>query len=395
MSEYDVENAIHRLRDLGVDVSNLHRDYYKIPLENIDLKKNELEHPKKEKVSSKHYIIIDSRERDYSIYPYPNDYLIELMEPHRNVEKIELVAAMMPKTEYNVNSENNLLLVTISGVKEALYLTPGQYLLGTNVLGLSYTSNGAIPISGLIAEVARVLNTHSFSGNAFNVFLATTPASSNGTGVNASVLNRIFITNSSVNFSIDFVCSSYSSSSPFRLLGFFKQVYTSGLSNVFYGSDNLGTCSPSDLQSGTTRTVNIPSICSLFDYDLIDDPKYLIMNLEFGNKSAERIESSDIASNQKFAIILYDANEPDNIESFAGTDNSNVQITLARRPGRLKALKGSDFDKKIINFDPPITLENFKITFYKYDNTLYDFHNREHLLSFELDVADYDPRYRY
>ena len=61
----------------------------------------------------------------------------------------------------------------------------------------------------------------------------------------------------------------------------------------------------------------------------------------------------------------------------------------------IKALKGSDFDKKIVKFSPPITLENFKISFYKYDNTYYNFNNREHLLTFEIDVADYDPSYRY
>ena len=225
--------------------------------------------------------------------------------------------------------------------------------------------------------------------------MATTPSSSNGTGINASVLNRLVITNSSVNFSIDFLCANYSSGSPFRLLGFLKQVYTSGLTTTYYGSDNIGTCSPSDLQSGTTFTVGIPSICSLFDYNLIDDPKYLIMDLEFGNKSADRIESADVASNQKFAVVIYDANEPDNIETYAGTNDTNIQLTYSRKPGRLKALKGSDFDKKIITFEPPITLENFKITFYKYDNTYYNFNNREHLLTFELDVADYDPRYRY
>ena len=395
MSQYDVDAAIHRLQNLGVDVSNLHRDYYKIPLENIDLQKTELEHPKKGKVLSKHNIIIDSRQRDYSIYPYPSNYLIELMEPHRNVERIELVAAMLPKTEYNVNSENNLLLVTIGGLQQSLYLTPGEYLIGTNNQGGTYIANGAVAISGLIAEVARVLNTHTNSANGFNVFLATTPSSSNGTGINASVLNRLVITNSSVNFSIDFLCANYSSGSPFRLLGFLKQVYTSGLTTTYYGSDNIGTCSPSDLQSGTTFTVGIPSICSLFDYNLIDDPKYLIMDLEFGNKSADRIESADVASNQKFAVVIYDANEPDNIETYAGTNDTNIQLTYSRKPGRLKALKGSDFDKKIITFEPPITLENFKITFYKYDNTYYNFNNREHLLTFELDVADYDPRYRY
>jgi len=394
MSQYDIENAIHRLEELGVDVSNLNQNYYQIPLENIDLAKVELQPPKKSKVVSKHNVVIDSRQRDYSIYPYPNEYLVDLMEPHRNVERIELIAAMMPKTEYNVNSENNLLFVTINGVTEHLYLTEGQYLIGSNIVNGLYTSNGATPLWGFISELNRVLNTHSLSAGAFNVFLATVPGSGSGTGNNASVLNRMVITNSSVQFSIDFTNTGYSSGSPFRIMGFLKQVYTSDLNVRYYGTDNLGTCTPANLQAGITFTVTIQSICSVFDYDLIDDPKYIIMNLEFGNKSADRIESIDIASNQKFAVIIYDANEPDNLESY-NVNSSNVQITLARRNGRLKALKGSDFDKKIITFDPPITLENFKITFFKYDNTLYNFHNREHLLTFELDVADYDPRYRY
>ena len=121
------------------------------------------------------------------------------------------------------------------------------------------------------------------------------------------------------------------------------------------------------------------------------------MDLEFGNKSAERVESIDIATNRKFAVIIYDSNEPDNIQTYNNSSNilDNVQIQTDRRPGRLKALKGTDFDKKILAFTPPITLDNLKISFFKYNNTLYNFHNREHLLTFELDVADYDPTYRY
>ncbi len=390
MSDYDIEAVLHRLHDLGVDTSTLNQNYYQIPLENIDLSKIEAEPPKKTKVISKHNIIIDSRQRDYSIYPTPDKYLLNLMEPHRNVEKIELIAAMLPKTEYNVNSENNLLLVTISGVTESLYLTEGQYLIGSNQFNSTYSANGQVPTFGLIAETIRVLNTHAGSQNAFNIFLATTPVNGN----NASVLNRLVITNSNIDFTIDFTNTYYISGSPFRLLGFQKTIYSSNLNTVYYGSDNIGTCTPATLQSRTTTVVSIPSICSIFDYDLIDDPKYIIMNLEFGNKSADRIESIDIATNQKFAIVIYDSNEPDNIETF-NSGNTNVQIGISRKPGRLKALKGSDFDKKIVKFEPPITLENFKITFTKYDNTPYNFHNREHLLNFEIDVADYDPKFRY
>ena len=233
MSQYDVEAALHRLKSLGVDTSNLNQNYYQIPLENIDLTKVEADPPKKSKVLSKHTIIIDSRQRDYSIYPTPDKYLVNLMEPHRNVEKIELIAAMLPKTEYNVNSENNMLLVTIGGITQALYLTPGQYLIGSNQTNATYIANGSAANYGLIAETIRVLNTHTGSGNAFNVFLATTPESSGGTGINASVLNRLVITNSSVSFSIDFTNQLYNSGSPFRLLGFLKEIYTSNLNTEY------------------------------------------------------------------------------------------------------------------------------------------------------------------
>jgi hypothetical protein len=397
-NNYEIEAAIKRLEQLGVDPSDLHQDYYKIPLENIDLNKIEKELPKRSKVISKHNIIVDSRQRDYSIYPTPSTYLVNLSEPHRNVERIELIAAMMPKTEYNINSENNLLIVTIGGLTQQLTLTTGQYLIGSNVHGnINYKANGSVVFTGILAELQRVLNLHTNSAQNFNVFLVTTPESSGGTGTNASILNRIAITNSSVAFTIDFTNQYYSSGSPFRVLGFYKQVYTSSITNVIYGTDDTGTCTQKNLNDQTTHTITIQSLVSVFDYDLKDDPQYLIMELEFGNKSAERVESLDIATNQKFAVIIYDSNDPDNIQNYNTTtnDNNEIQLGFSRPAGRLKALKGSDFDKKIVTFDPPITLENFKITFYKYNNTYYNFNNREHLLTFELDVADYNSNYRY
>jgi hypothetical protein len=405
MSYHDVEAAINRLRELGVDTTNLYQDYYKIPLENIDLSKVEKAQPTKGKVVNKHTVIVDSRQRDYDIYPLPSEYLINLMEPHRNVEKIELIAAMMPKTEYNVNTENNLLLVNINGTivngvitggtNHELFLTQGQYLIGANVPGTAdYIADGSSNcMTGLIAELNQKLKTVSVN---FNVFLATLPGS-DGTGQNASILNRIVITNTTTPFIIDFRNRGYTSGSPFRVMGFNKQIYASGINQVvIYGSSDTGTCSSNNIDIGTTYTIGINAINSIYDYNLKDDPKYVIMQLEFGNKSADRIESCDIATNQKFAVVIYDSNDPDNIETYDGSTTSGpVKLKVARKPGILKALKGTDFDKKILVFEPPITLENFKISFYKYDNTLYDFHNREHQLTFDLDVADYDPTYRY
>lgn len=372
MSEYDIEAAYHRLKELGVDTSNLNQDYFKIPLENLDLAKIERAEPTKTKIVSKHTIIVDSRQRDYNLYPFPNDYLINLMEPHRNVERIELIAAMMPKTEYNINSENNLLIVNIGGAivngiitggtTKQLYLTQGQFLIGTNTIGSTYTPDGNIALTGIMAELIYVLNSFYLPvvSTNFNVFIATTPSSSGGTGNYASILNRIVITNNSDNFIIDFTNSIYNAGSPFRVLGFIKQIYQSG-SNQIYSTDNLGTCTPATLQAGLPFTITIPSLVGIYDYDLNDDPKYIIMQLDFGNKAAERIESIDIATNQKFAVIIYDSNDPDNILSNYSSTGSILFDT--KRPGKLKALKGTDFDKKIMNFEPPITLENFKISF--------------------------------
>ena len=412
--EPSVQEALWRLAQMGIEpgVESI-QDYNKIPLENTDLSKVEQE-IKRSKVVSKHTIIIDSRSRDYNLYPQPNKYLVELYEPHRNVERIELIAAMMPKTEYNINSENNLLIVTFQGVTKSIYLTEGQYLIGSNKQGsVNYKSDGSSPNFGLIAEVRNALN-KAFTTSSFNVFLATVPSTSNGTGSNASVLNtsngtgsnasvlnRVVITNDSSSFEIDFLNNGYSSGSPFRLLGYQKKKYISVTTNTIYASSpyeaNTGICTSEDLQSGNVNSISFHSVLSEYDYDLKDDPKYTIMNLEFGTITAQRTESIDIATNQKFACIIYDANDPDNIQSFDSSTrlSDNVTLQTDRRPGSMKALKGTDFDKKIITFTPPITIENLNVSFYKWDNSLYNFNNREHLLVFEFDVADYDPMYRY
>jgi hypothetical protein len=396
MNNHSVETALQKLLDLGVDPD----DYYTIPIQDAQIDKIEKEFPKKTKLVSKHSIIIDSRQRNYSLYPTPNNYFVELFEAHRNVERLELIAAVLPKTEYNINSENNLLIVTVGGLTKKLFLTPGQYLIGSNVYGSpDYISNGDnSTLWGLIGELKRVLN-QAFSD--FDVFLATVPSPEDlaypgtGTGSNASVLNRVVITNSSSNFTIDFTNNNYTSGSPFRVLGFDKTIVTSNTNNYIYGVDDSGMCSVTDLFVSTPYQITINSVVAKYDYNLLDDPKYIIMKLDFGknaNMSAERIESIDVATNRKFAMIIYDANEVDNIQTYNATTDSTayVKIKVDRKPGRLKALKGSDFDKKIIYFTPPVNVDNFNISFFKYDNTPYDFHNREHMLTFELDVIDHN-----
>ena len=65
----DPETALARLLELGVDPD----DYYKIPTQDIELDKVETDFPTQNKLVSKHSIIIDSRQRNYTLYPNANN----------------------------------------------------------------------------------------------------------------------------------------------------------------------------------------------------------------------------------------------------------------------------------------------------------------------------------
>jgi hypothetical protein len=265
-------------------------EYFKIQSEKLDLASIELKHPSKKKVTSNHTLIVSSTQRDYELYPNSNNYLIDLSQPYKNVEKLELIAVMLPKTEYNINSNNNILKIKIGIGSYVFYtLTPGQYTIGSNVIGDDYIANGDPPVSGLIAELYRVLNladpTH------FKVFLCTAPTP-NGTGQFASPLNRILIHNDANSFSIDFT----NNNSPYEVLGFVKQVYNSG-SNTIYGSAaTIGKCSPIDLSNPNTYNIS-DSIISVHDYNLSDIPNYVIMELSIGRNNIDRNESLDKSIN--------------------------------------------------------------------------------------------------
>ena len=53
--------------------------------------------------------LVDSRDRDYSTYPNPNNYVVYFPESYRDVLSIELLSIDVPKTQYNVHSGNNIL----------------------------------------------------------------------------------------------------------------------------------------------------------------------------------------------------------------------------------------------------------------------------------------------
>jgi hypothetical protein len=71
-------------------------------------------------------LYVDSRNRDTSLYPSGNNYVLNLVTPIRNVSRVELMFAKVPNTMYNLNTPSFLTYTnTISSSN--LYLPPGFY----------------------------------------------------------------------------------------------------------------------------------------------------------------------------------------------------------------------------------------------------------------------------
>ena len=63
----------------------------------------------KKKYTQSICISIDSRDRNEDVYPDSNSYQIDFADTIKNVYSIELVSANIPKSEYNINSNNNVI----------------------------------------------------------------------------------------------------------------------------------------------------------------------------------------------------------------------------------------------------------------------------------------------
>ena len=68
------------------------------------------------------YILIDSRDRNYKVFPNSNEYRIDLNEPIKDVVEIELIQAHIPDTAYLINNNNNKIHYYIGDNEHDAYL---------------------------------------------------------------------------------------------------------------------------------------------------------------------------------------------------------------------------------------------------------------------------------
>ena len=73
------------------------------------------------------YLCISSSERNIKLYPDINYYSIPLDEPLYNVHSVTIIRGDIPKGEYTVNENNNVLNLSKGGVDHSITLEIGEY----------------------------------------------------------------------------------------------------------------------------------------------------------------------------------------------------------------------------------------------------------------------------
>jgi hypothetical protein len=285
-------------------------------------------------------------------------------------------------------------------------LRTGEYEIGGNPIP------PAVLPSGLLLEIQNAMNYAVNGGNydpastsPFTVRLVSQyPALGAASGspeasdTNACLFNRIQVTNVN-NTMWEFLwCSG-----PNHII---NAASVLGFNTIDTG---IGTLT-NDISNGDG--VLIPgglAIRAPFDFNLTNDPDYVILTIALNDTKMERINSLDDGLDNRFAVLLFDNNYPDTLHDLSsGTGGSIVSVdgikylsgpvgkgSFWRPVSSVKAMKGSDYDSKKLSWKPPlskvssITIQFTKFGYYPGEGpVLYNMEGREHLLLFELSATD-------
>ena len=96
--------------------------------------------------ASERLLFADAANRDVTLYPQGNSYVLHLTRPIRNIERVDLVSARVPNTIYNLTNGSNVFSVNYSNVS----LNPGFY--SAYNLAQAVTANAFVTLDYLPQE---------------------------------------------------------------------------------------------------------------------------------------------------------------------------------------------------------------------------------------------------
>lgn len=96
---------------------------------------------KKNSKKQSYTFLIDSKDRDKNVYPFPSNYMVNFTVPFKNVIGLEVIDASIPRTMYNVDVHNNILYIYISSDENDPYVKFGmrETVVDSNGNSVPYT----------------------------------------------------------------------------------------------------------------------------------------------------------------------------------------------------------------------------------------------------------------
>lgn len=380
-----------------------------------DYETNIIKPPSRNKThgSISRHIVIDSRDRDYLLYPNSNQYRVQLPEDFRDVVSMELTLGQIPNTFYNITPSNNVFYISDSPNNiVSINIPEGQY----DNITLLDALNGKY--GDLFINIQSKFN---FSRNPVNLKLRI--QSNRAT-------NQEFIYN--LNYVLNDNCSPCQLNSIDKTIGFINMQYVSNTIDLSY--INVNQISDTGLRSDQDYPlyklvankiyngieVDFTSIFYINDYFILNDTI---------SGNTYNCQIYEIKNDYTIVFEELDGNNPINI---SGIIFQNISILYSpyifhveNKPyvilkvGGAKLLNSISASENAFTIIPLLNLENtiinyatipvhgvikyfnppqdrllwVDIKFENYDGTLFDFRGQENMLMFTLTLLNQPGKY--
>jgi hypothetical protein len=103
------------------------------------------------------YVYVDSTNRDATLYPSGNSYTLHLTAPLHSVVQVDLVAAKVPNTIYNLTNGSNVLVFSTASTTSNISVAPGFYSACGLARAIMNSSGGTAFCIEYLADEGRYL----------------------------------------------------------------------------------------------------------------------------------------------------------------------------------------------------------------------------------------------
>lgn len=86
---------------------------------------------------------VDSKDRDRFVYPHPNTYAITFSAPFKNVYSLEILDASIPRTQYAIDTHNNMLVYKYDNTINNINIPIGDYNSNNLIIAINNSFNNA------------------------------------------------------------------------------------------------------------------------------------------------------------------------------------------------------------------------------------------------------------